>query len=128
MAAQAQATPLAASAGPHDILVMLRMSPEHARPNAFYGGDYGDPAARNARRRQAQAIAERHGLALVPGGWPMPLMSLDCFVMRARDGRSVEAAAAEVSHEPLVAWSQPVHAYQARGSHIRLPLGRSGAF
>jgi hypothetical protein len=116
--------PDASPAGPHDILVMLRMPPDHARPNAVYGGDYGDPATRGARRREARAIAERHGLQLIQGGWPMPLVAMDCFVMRAPEARSVEAAAADLAREPVVAWSQPVHVYQARGSRVRPPLGR----
>jgi hypothetical protein len=111
---------LAPSLEPHDILVMLRLPPEHVRPNTLYGDDYGgDPSTRKARRRQAQRIAQRHGLELIEDAWPMPLLALDCFVMRTHDGRSVEAAAAAVSREPLVAWSQPVNTFHARGNPIR---------
>jgi hypothetical protein len=111
---------LAPSREPHDILVMLRLPPEHMRPNTLYGGDYGeDPSTRKARRRQAQRIAQRHGLELIEGTWLMPLLALDCFVMRVHDGRSVEDAAGAVSREPLVAWSQPVNTFHARGNPIR---------
>ena len=40
-----------------EILVMLRIPPDHYRPNASYGGDYGDPFTINARRRLAERIA-----------------------------------------------------------------------
>jgi hypothetical protein len=120
---------LAPAVQPHDILVMLRLPPEHVRPDAAYGGDYGeDPSTRKARRRQAQRIAERHGLELIEDAWPMPLLALDCFVMRIHDARSAAAAAADVSREPLVAWSQPMNTFHGRGNPSRLPLNQSAGF
>jgi hypothetical protein len=126
LTAQAQAAAHAAPLPPlgaHDILVMLRMAPEHARPNVVYSGNYDDPSLRGVRR-QAQQIAERHRLQLLHDGWPMPLLAVDCFVMRVSDDRSAEAAAADIAHEPLVAWSQPVNAFASRGGHDRPPLAR----
>jgi len=102
-----------------DILVMLRLSPEHLRPDGDYGGDYGDGLGRNARRRLAGKVARRHGLEFVGDGWPMPLLGLDCYVMRVPANADVEAAAAEVSRDPRVAWSQPLHVFQARGDSGR---------
>jgi hypothetical protein len=98
-----------------EILVMLRLSPDHLRPNAGYGGDYGDQTARLIRRRLAERIAHRHGLEMVGEGWPMPLVGLDCYQMRVTQGRSAEAAAAEVSREPQVAWAQPVQTFRGAG-------------
>jgi subtilisin family serine protease len=97
------------------ILVMLKMAPPHYRPGAAYGGSYGDGAAMAARRRVAAGIARRNGLALVEG-WPMPLIGVDCYVMRVPDSMAVDAAIAQVSKESAVAWSQPLQTYQARGS------------
>ena len=97
------------------ILVMLKMAPPHYRPGGSYGGSYGDTTAMAARRRMAAGIARRNGLKLVDG-WPMPLIGVDCYVMRVPDGRAVDAAIAQVSKEPGVAWSQPLQTYQARGS------------
>jgi len=95
------------------ILVMVRMAPAHFRPGAGYDGDYGGPQAESARKRLAKRIARRHDLALVDG-WPMPLLDVDCFVMEVR-GRSADAAATEVSRDPAVAWSQPMHLYRTQG-------------
>ena len=94
------------------ILVMVRMAPAHFHPGAGYDGDYGGPQAESARKRLAKRIARRHDLALVDG-WPMPLLDVDCFVMDVR-GRSADAAATEVSRDPAVAWSQPMHLYRTQ--------------
>jgi subtilisin family serine protease len=99
------------------ILVMLKMAPPHYRPGAAYGGSYGDGAAMAARRRLAAGIARRNGLTLVDG-WPMPLIGVDCYVMRVPDGMAVDAAIAQVSKESAVSWSQPLQTYQARGSPV----------
>jgi subtilisin family serine protease len=103
------------------ILVMLKMAPPHYRPGGSYGGSYGDTTAMAARRRLAVGIARRNGLKLVDG-WPMPLIGVDCYVMRVPDGMAVDAAIALVSKEPGVAWSQPLQTYQARGSPPRTAL------
>lgn len=97
------------------ILVMLKMAPPHYRPGAAYGGSYGDGAAMAARRRLAAGIARRNGLALLDG-WPMPLIGVDCYVMRVPDGMAVDVAIGKVSKDSAVAWSQPLQTYQARGS------------
>jgi subtilisin family serine protease len=119
--------PTAAKPGPfapdRQILVMVRHPPEHYRPNAAYGGGYGDELARSQRQRLARKIAERHGLMLVDD-WPMPMIGYDCFVMAVPDARSTNAAADQVSHDSDVAWSQPVSLYatQASGSSHNDPL------
>jgi hypothetical protein len=93
-----------------DILVMLRMPPSHFRPNARYGGRYDDRAAQEARRRVAAGIARDNGLELIEG-WPMPLIGVDCYVMRVPDGQSLDGAIEQVSHHPMVSWSQRLHSY-----------------
>ena len=97
------------------ILVMLKMPPAHFRPGASYGGGYGDTTALAARRREALGIARRHGLTLVDS-WPMPLIGVDCYVMRVPQGMALDAVISTVSKEPHVAWSQPLQTYEARGS------------
>ncbi|WP_245649242.1 S8 family peptidase [Sphingomonas mali] len=104
-----------AADGEREILVMLKMAPPHYRPGAAYGGSYGDSAAMAARRRLAAGIARRNGLTLVDG-WPMPLIGVDCYVMRVPDGMAVDTVIAQVSKDSAVAWSQPQQLYQARGS------------
>jgi subtilisin family serine protease len=96
----------------HQILVMIKEPPGHVSPNSSYGGSYGDSSGNAARRRLARGIAKRHGLELVDG-WPMPSLGIDCFVMRVPDHRSVDDAIAQVSNDPMVAWSQPMQTYRA---------------
>jgi hypothetical protein len=109
VAAPADEAQLAAES--HEILVMLRMPPPHFRPNARYGGRYDDRAAQQARRRTAASIARANGLELLDG-WPMPLIGVDCYIMRVPDGQSIESAIERVSHHPMVAWSQPLNSYE----------------
>jgi len=92
------------------ILVMVKMPPPHYRPNSGYGGNYGDLASREARKRLARGIADRHGIEL-RDGWPMPLLGVDCFVMRVPEGKSIDKVISEVSKEPGVAWSQRMTSY-----------------
>lgn len=114
------ATGLAAHAGEAvapraEVLVLLKLAPEHYRPGADYGGGYGDDLAKGARRRLAQRIAHDHQLGVVTS-WPMPLLGLDCYVMSVPDGRSAETVAAGLSREPGVAWSEPVHRFRGEGA------------
>ncbi|MBW8783858.1 MAG: S8 family serine peptidase [Novosphingobium sp.] len=92
------------------VLVMIKMMPPHVRAGSSYGGSYGDAAAIVARRRVAQAIARHNGLRLVDG-WPMAILSVDCYVMTLPAGRSVEQTIKDLARDPSVAWSQPLQTY-----------------
>ena len=100
---------------------MLKVGPQHFRPNNSYGGTYGDTASLVMRNRTAQSVARKNGFTIVDG-WPMPLLGVDCYVMHVADGESLEAAIARVSRDPRVAWSEPMQLYQARGSRSTDPL------
>ncbi|MEO8926344.1 MAG: S8 family serine peptidase [Caulobacteraceae bacterium] len=117
-AAEASAHPPGADDPSHRILVLLRLSPEHFRPNSAYGDAYDDGQARGARRRIASRLAREHGLTLVDD-WPMPLLGVDCFIMAVPVDRSPDKEAAILSGEPSVAWSEPVKVYQAQGAPAR---------
>ena len=97
-----------------EILVMLRLAPPHYRPNSGYSGDYGDGASRTARRRIALGIAHRNRLELVDG-WPMPLVGVDCYVMRVPVNMPIETAVAQVSKEPSVVWSEQMGVFRTDG-------------
>ena len=97
-----------------EILVMLRLAPPHFRPNSSYGGDYGDGASRTARRRIALGIAHRNRLELIDG-WPMPLVGVDCYVMRVPADVTIEAAVAQVSKDSSVVWSEQMGAFRTDG-------------
>jgi len=105
--------------GDHGILVMLRMPQDHHRPDAAYGGDYGDQFTVAARRRMAHRIARRYGLEYAGDGWEMPLLGIDCYVMRVRADEMIETAMKRIAGDPEIVWSQPMHVYQAQG-----PLSR----
>jgi subtilisin family serine protease len=93
---------------------MLKLPPQHFRPGAAYSGGYGDTAAQAARRRTAQSVAQKNGFTVVDG-WPMPLLGVDCYVMRLPDGLSIDDAVQRASRDPRVAWSEPMQLYQAQG-------------
>lgn len=97
------------------ILVMLKMPPDHYRPGSAYAGSYGAASTQAARNRIAVKIARRHGFRLIDN-WPMPLLSVDCYVMVLPDGRAPSAEAELVSRDADVAWAQPLQLYQARAS------------
>lgn len=96
------------------VLVMLRLPAPHFRPNATYSGAYGDKASASARRRVATAIARRNGLT-IDDSWPMPLLGVDCFVMRLPDGGTVDAMVTRLTGDPQVLWAQPMQLYRAQG-------------
>lgn len=97
------------------IMVMVPHPPEHFRPNATYGGSYGDELARSARERLARRIARKYGLTLIDN-YPMPMIGVDCFIMAVPPGRSTDAAIEQVSRDALVAWSQPVTLFQTQSA------------
>ncbi|MBU3078110.1 S8 family serine peptidase [Sphingomonas sp. XMGL2] len=113
--AAAAAAETVATAGDAQILVMLRIAPPRLRPGAGYGGSYGDAAAVAARKRLARGIARRNGLTLVDG-WPMPMLGVDCFVMRVPRDKPVDAMIAAIARDANVAWAQPMQTYEARGN------------
>ena len=104
----------AASDPERQILVMLQLAPPHFRAGSSYAGGYGEDQSRAGRQRIAERIARRHGLKLA-GNWPMPIIGIDCFIMEVPEGRATETAAAEVSRDPGVDWSEPVAMYRAQG-------------
>ena len=99
------------------ILVLLRMPPEHYRPNSDYGGNYGDGEGRSARRRIALRLAQEQGVSLVDE-WPIPVLGVDCFVMTAPANQSPDDVAARLARDPRVSWSQPMHTYHGRGDPL----------
>jgi hypothetical protein len=104
----------------HEVLVMLRLPADHMRPNQAYGGGWSDGAA--ARRRIAGRLASENGLVLVEG-WPMPVVGVDCFVLRAPSGASPADVASRLSRSPEVAWSEPMNLYRGLGGVAEPPRG-----
>jgi len=119
LAADEQATTVAAAAvsapaPARQVLLLLRLPPEHYRPENAYSGGYGDGPAHGARRRMAAALAREHGLTLVTD-WAMALLGLDCFVMVVPDDQLPADVARVLSQDPRVAWAQPMNLFRAQG-------------
>ncbi|GJJ04239.1 hypothetical protein RugamoR64_47770 [Duganella rhizosphaerae] len=103
--------PASHAPGEHQLLVMLRLPATHFRPDASYGGRYIDDSSRAARRRRAEELARQHGLTLVDD-WPMPVLGLDCYVMRYPDQDNAERIIASLARDPQVEWAQPVASFE----------------
>jgi subtilisin family serine protease len=108
----AQAKAPAPGAG--EILVFLRMPAPHLRASPGPAGDYGDDDSAAGRRRLAGRLARQEGLSIVTD-WPIPLLGVDCFVMDLPPSRSADEVAAHFAHSPGVAWTQPMHRFEAKG-------------
>lgn len=83
------------------ILLMLRATPPHYRPDSGYSGSYLAAPDRQARRRLARALAREHGLRMIDD-WPMPSLGLDCFVLEAQTHETSERVVRELSRDPRV--------------------------
>ena len=115
-APRAQAITANAESDPaHQVLVLLRLPPDHFHPGGNYVDSYGDGAGAAARRRVAQKIATAHGLTVVTS-WPIPLAGVDCFVMMVPADQSPEQVALVLARDPEVASAEPMHVYRAQGS------------
>jgi hypothetical protein len=114
--------PQAPAPGPasRQVLVLLRLAPEHQRADPGYAGGYGPGPERAARRRIADRLAHDHGLTIA-AGWPMPRVGVDCFVMDVPVGQSPAKVAAQLSRERDVAWAEPMHVYRAQGKVAAQP-------
>jgi subtilisin family serine protease len=102
-----------ATQAPGQVLVMLRLPPEHFRPGVSYGGGYGDSAGQAARKRVADRVARVHGLVLI-NSWPMPVLGVDCYLMSVPGARSPDEVAAVLSRDPEVAWSEAMKTFRGQ--------------
>ena len=114
LGALAEETP-AADPTQRQVLVMLRVPPQHYRPDGAYGGSYTDDGGRVARRRLAQELAAAHGLR-VRDNWSMPAIGIDCFLMEETDDTPLAQVLDALAHDARVAWAQPIADYRALGS------------
>jgi subtilisin family serine protease len=94
------------------VLVLLKLPPEHFRLGSDYSGAYGDGLGRSGRRRVAVALAREHGLSLATD-WPIPALGVDCYVMNVPPGQDPALAAQALSRDTRVAWAQPMNVYRA---------------
>lgn len=103
----------------HQLMLMLRQPPAHFRGDGAYAGattgTYAAPG-RAARRALAGELARQHGLTVVDD-WPMPALDLDCFVLSVPATEAPERVAEALSHDPRVAWAQPMNLFRGQAAH-----------
>ncbi|HEX7760818.1 MAG TPA: S8 family serine peptidase [Caulobacteraceae bacterium] len=97
------------------VLVMVRLAPEHVRPGSSYGGAYGDGMGRGARWRVVARLARERGLTVVDD-WPMPVVGMDCFILTLPAEASPVEVAASLSREPGILWSEPMNLYRGQAA------------
>ena len=95
------------------ILMMLRQPPPRQRPGGGYAGGYGDAADRVLALRRARGIARAHALDVVEV-WPMPVLGLECVVLRVPEGVALGVLVARLSAHPDVAWAQPLQMFETQ--------------
>jgi subtilisin family serine protease len=92
------------------ILVMLHTAPPHFRPDVAYAGSYDSRIGRDARRRIAEALANRYRLSIVTN-WPMPALGVDCFVMVASPNDSIGRIVDQLAQDPSVESVQALNVF-----------------
>lgn len=107
----AAADPQPEAAASRQVLVMLRLPPQHYHPDAAYAGRYPNDSGRAARRRSAQELAQTHGLKLIDD-WPMPVIGIDCFVMEQTGDAPLDRTVQALARDPRVMWAQPMHTFR----------------
>lgn len=100
----------AEAAASRQVLVMLRLAPQHYHPDSAYGGRYPNDSGRAARRRAAQELASAHGLRVVDD-WPIPVIGIDCYVMEQAGDAPLEPVLAALASDPRVMWAQPMNTF-----------------
>jgi subtilisin family serine protease len=108
------ASAVAADASARQVLVMLRLPPQHFHADASYAGRYPDDSGRAARRRVAQELAHSQGLKLL-GDWPMAVIGIDCYVMEQDGHLPTQRLIDTLSRDERVLWAQPVNLYRGLG-------------
>ncbi len=105
----------ATGAGEAQVLVMLHLPAPHYRPAANYGS-YEDAPGHAARRRIATALASAHGVTL-ESDWPMPVLGVDCYVMRVPPGLALADVVRDLARDPRTQWAQPMNTFHGLDRH-----------
>ncbi len=105
---------VAAAPAHRELLVLLHASPPHFRPEATYSAVYGVPSTSGTQRRIAEDLALRRHLVILDA-WPMPSLSVDCFVMAAESAEEMMRAVAEIGRDPRVESAQPMNVFTVMG-------------
>lgn len=93
------------------VLVMIRQAPNRLRPGASYSSGYGSAQSRAVRERLGRQIARQYDFEFVEL-WPMPLIGLDCFVLRLKNEQTALQAVEMLEQHPSVQWAEPMEVYE----------------
>jgi subtilisin family serine protease len=92
------------------VLVMLRLTAPHFRPDLNYAGSYDWRVGRDARRQIAARLANQYDLKIVDD-WPMPALGVDCFVMQAQGNASLAQIVEKLALDPRVESAQSMQLF-----------------
>lgn len=92
------------------IMVMIEQPANRLRSNSGYSAGYGDARQKAIRSKLGREIAKKYGLKFVDN-WPMPLLSIECFIMEVPAGKKIDNVIAEISHDRRVSWAEPMADY-----------------
>lgn len=93
------------------VLVMVRQAPNRLRPGASYSSGYGSAQTKVVRERLGRQLAEQYDLEFVEL-WPMPMLGLDCFVLRVKGGQTMGEAVETLEAHSKVQWAEPMAVYE----------------
>ena len=107
-------TAVESGSGERQILVMMRLPPQHFRPDVTYTDGYPGRFGRRVQQRLAQELAGEHNLKLV-GDWPMPVLGVNCFVMELESGQPAARVVEQLSRDPRVESVQAMNTFHVLG-------------
>ncbi|WP_430391584.1 S8 family peptidase [Dyella sp. 20L07] len=112
-------TPLPTQAYASDIsndqlLVMIKTPAPHLHAGNDYTGNYIAAPDETGRHRVAAQLAQEYGLTLL-GNWPMPALSLDCFVMQTGAGMSMQQTTTALTRDARVESVEPMQLFHVLG-------------
>jgi len=100
------------------LLVTLTQAPNRLRPGASYSSGYGSALTQAVRERLGRQIAGEYGFEFVEL-WPMPVLGLDCLVVRFSDEMSADEAVAMLEKHPSVEWAEPIVTYETFAQRLK---------
>lgn len=101
---------------PHQIMVMMELPPNHIRAGSTYSAGYGDARQKALRQRLGKSLAKQYGLEFVDN-WPMPLMSIECFIMSVPANMKMDELITKLSNDKRVSWAEPMEDYGVLSSN-----------
>jgi subtilisin family serine protease len=100
--------------GDREVLVMIHSEARFRfQPGSAGLAEYGLAPARGAQQTAA-SIARDYGLELI-SDWPMPSLSMHCFLMQVRGPAPVTPTVEVLNNDRRIEWAQPSQSYRVLG-------------